>query len=137
MKQALITLILLALFTPAQAAPEGPVSVVVATCGESVILWQDAPAGLDAADYVEGVIYMNHHGTVYPVAMYWQYAVTLANGRAVFRAVDWQSFSLNSESITIGEGDVFVNGAPVQGLTQVGTVFVMDCRHLQMPMVMR
>jgi hypothetical protein len=127
------------MFTPAQAAPAGQLSVVVATCRESTAIWQDVPAGmkLDGGDYISGVVYLSIHGQEYPVEMYWQWRHTAANGNAIFQAIDWQTVALQSESIRIGRGILMVDGAPVQELEQVGTVFSMDCKHTYIPAVMR
>lgn len=136
-----ILLIIIALFflaTPAQAAPAGQVSVVVATCRESTAIWQDVPAGmeLDRDDYIEGVITISVHGHEYPVEMYWQWMRHIdTNNRDVFTAVDWQSFALQSEWIRIDRGFLFVDGMPVQELAQVGTVFTMDCERVYMPIM--
>lgn len=137
----IIALSLLAIAAAAaQAAPAGQVSVVVATCRESIAVWQDVPAGmvLDRDDYIEGVLYISVHGQEYPLPMYWQFRQYIdANNRAVFQAVDWQSLALQSETIRIARGVLVVDGVPVQELAQADTVFTMDCAHVYLPAVVR
>lgn len=132
----ILAALILALATPAAAAP-GPVTVVVATCRESVVIWQDAPDNL-AGSYVYAVLNVSRHGTPYTVDMYYQYHSTLANGRAIYRAVDWQTTALKVETVTIGGGAVMsAGGAPLQEIDNIDTLFEMDCWHVFAPVVVR
>lgn len=133
MKPILIILIALILAAPARA--EGIARVAVATCGESVILWDGATAG--QGTYAYTVLEVEHHGVPVTVDMYYQYYSTLANGRAVYRAVDWQTMSLQVERITVIGGAVMdAGGKPLQGIDP-GGVFVPGCWRVSVPMVVR
>lgn len=137
MKLILIILILLTLATPAQAAPTGQASVVVSTCLESIVIWQDAP---DAANTYAYVVWdITRHGETYRVDMYYQFRVQVTNGNAVYQGIDWQTTALKADTATVVSGVILELGTdkPVQELAQAGTVFVPGCKRMFMPLVVR
>jgi hypothetical protein len=133
-----IAIIIIAPIIPAQAAPAGEALVIVADCRESIVFWL-APtyAGPLSNTYAAVIMDATEHGITYPVEMYYQYTTTLANGRAVYRAIGWQPFSLNAEKITITGGWIVgPGGVPLEPIL-TGKEFVMGCWQVHMPRVLR
>lgn len=133
-----VILILLILATPALAAPAGQAFVAYAYCSGSEVYWL-APTytGAMSNTYVSVIMEAEQHGETYAVEVLYQYATTLANGRAVYRAIGWQPFSLNAERVTIVSGEIAEwGGAPLQDLL-TGKEFVMGCWQVHMPLVVR
>ena len=134
-----IAIIIIAPITPAQAAPAGQAIVAVADCRESVVLWfaPTYPSGAMSNTYASVIMEAEQHGETYPVEVLYQYTTTLANGRAVYRAIGWQPFSLNAERVTIVSGYIAEwGGAPLEPILE-GKEFVMGCWQVQMPLVVR
>lgn len=138
MRKLIAVILILLTFTPAQAAPAGQAIVAVADCRESVVLWF-APTytGAMSNTYASVIMEAEQHGETYAVEVLYQYATTLANGRAVYRAIGWQPFSLNAECVTIAGGAIVdANGVPLEPIL-TGRQFVMGCARVYMPMVVR
>ena len=131
-----VILILLALTTPAQAAPAAGVArVVAADCRESVLIWQDAPAtGLQGGAAFVTFLASPHD---VPFVVRYIYSGTLRNGNAVYRPEAWLGPVLSGRTIEVTGGEIYDGGGRLVGWPASGDVFSVACVRAFVPVVVR